>query len=258
MCDSIHCAAPQSFSSEPSTYRDQPYFSQSPSPVDALPSSSYPHSTSTPPVIEHDRPFGKYSSGNIPHFADHSFDQRRISKPTRFAATNPHSSRIDVSHRSDTQSEYVPRSSAYVHSLQRGIGMSSLRSLPHSHVDYPNFQPSNSGWNHDDHHCPSVATSHSIPPLQPNFSSNLDPYGTGVPYSPNKHDSRGVSLTYYFVALPDETVKKRPRRLYGEIERLYQCSWSDCNKGYGTLNHLNAHIKMQKHGPKRHPNGKIF
>ncbi|KXN92418.1 hypothetical protein AN958_07036 [Leucoagaricus sp. SymC.cos] len=62
--------------------------------------------------------------------------------------------------------------------------------------------------------------------------------------------------TYSFVALPGNTVKKRPRRRYDEIERLYQCSWPDCTKAYGTLNHLNAHVTMQKHGSKRTPAGK--
>ncbi|EEB99536.1 hypothetical protein MPER_00771, partial [Moniliophthora perniciosa FA553] len=62
------------------------------------------------------------------------------------------------------------------------------------------------------------------------------------------------SRTYSFVALPGNAVRKRPRRRYDEIERLYQCSWPDCNKSYGTLNHLNAHVTMQKHGPKRSPN----
>lgn len=63
------------------------------------------------------------------------------------------------------------------------------------------------------------------------------------------------SKTYSFVALPGNAVKKRPRRRYDEIERLYQCSWPDCAKAYGTLNHLNAHVTMQKHGQKRSPNG---
>lgn len=64
------------------------------------------------------------------------------------------------------------------------------------------------------------------------------------------------SKTYSFVALPGNAVKKRPRRRYDEIERLYQCSWPDCTKAYGTLNHLNAHVTMQKHGSKRTPAGK--
>jgi hypothetical protein len=61
--------------------------------------------------------------------------------------------------------------------------------------------------------------------------------------------------TYSFVSLPGNAVKKRPRRRYDEIERLYHCSWPECTKAYGTLNHLNAHVTMQKHGSKRSPNG---
>ncbi|KAF9178648.1 hypothetical protein BGZ49_005299, partial [Haplosporangium sp. Z 27] len=59
--------------------------------------------------------------------------------------------------------------------------------------------------------------------------------------------------TYSFVPLSGVNTKKRPRRRFDEIERLYVCNWSDCEKAYGTLNHLNAHVSMQKHGPKRHP-----
>jgi len=61
------------------------------------------------------------------------------------------------------------------------------------------------------------------------------------------------SKTYSFVSLPGNAVRKRPRRRYDEIERLYTCSWPDCSKAYGTLNHLNAHVSMQRHGQKRNP-----
>ncbi|KDQ13052.1 hypothetical protein BOTBODRAFT_56353 [Botryobasidium botryosum FD-172 SS1] len=61
------------------------------------------------------------------------------------------------------------------------------------------------------------------------------------------------SKTYSFVSLPGNQVKKRPRRRYDEIERLYSCNFGDCSKAYGTLNHLNAHVSMQRHGPKRSP-----
>ncbi|EIN09564.1 hypothetical protein PUNSTDRAFT_66703, partial [Punctularia strigosozonata HHB-11173 SS5] len=75
----------------------------------------------------------------------------------------------------------------------------------------------------------------------------------GGPRSPN-----ASSKTYAFVSLAGNAVKKRPRRRYDEIERLYQCSYtlpdgSVCTKSYGTLNHLNAHIGMQRHGEKRSP-----
>ncbi|KAH9821875.1 hypothetical protein DFH28DRAFT_882902 [Melampsora americana] len=47
--------------------------------------------------------------------------------------------------------------------------------------------------------------------------------------------------------------RKRPRRRFEEIERLYGCIYPGCTKAYGTLNHLNAHVLMQKHGKKRLP-----
>lgn len=62
--------------------------------------------------------------------------------------------------------------------------------------------------------------------------------------------------TYNFIPIPSQP-KKRPRRRFEEIERLYNCNYPGCNKAYGTLNHLNAHVSMQKHGPKRLPAGKL-
>ncbi|KAH8984038.1 hypothetical protein EDB92DRAFT_1803408 [Lactarius akahatsu] len=54
-----------------------------------------------------------------------------------------------------------------------------------------------------------------------------------------------------FAALPGDAVKKRPRRRYDKIERIYNCPWTGCTKSYGTLNHLNAHIVMERHGSNR-------
>jgi hypothetical protein len=57
-----------------------------------------------------------------------------------------------------------------------------------------------------------------------------------------------------FVPLPGPAGnRKRSRRRYDEIERIYHCDWKECDKAYGTLNHLNAHVAMQKHGQKRLP-----
>ena len=38
---------------------------------------------------------------------------------------------------------------------------------------------------------------------------------------------------------------------------MYKCGWNGCEKAYGTLNHLNAHVTMQSHGTKRTPEGKF-
>lgn len=61
---------------------------------------------------------------------------------------------------------------------------------------------------------------------------------------------------YSFVPIPGAQQHKRPRRRYEEIERMYKCGWNGCEKAYGTLNHLNAHVTMQSHGQKRTPEGK--
>lgn len=61
---------------------------------------------------------------------------------------------------------------------------------------------------------------------------------------------------YSFVPIPGAQQHKRPRRRYEEIERMYKCGWNGCEKAYGTLNHLNAHVTMQSHGSKRTPEGK--
>ena len=78
-------------------------------------------------------------------------------------------------------------------------------------------------------------------------SSRL-PFPTGVL-------TTGPHQVYSFVPIPGAQQHKRPRRRYEEIERMYKCGWNGCEKAYGTLNHLNAHVTMQGHGPKRTPEG---
>ncbi|KAJ5143782.1 uncharacterized protein N7515_002569 [Penicillium bovifimosum] len=62
-----------------------------------------------------------------------------------------------------------------------------------------------------------------------------------------------ATTVYSFVPIPGAQQHKRPRRRYEEIERMYKCGWNGCEKAYGTLNHLNAHVTMQSHGAKRTP-----
>lgn len=63
--------------------------------------------------------------------------------------------------------------------------------------------------------------------------------------------------SFSFVPTPG-VATKRPRRKFEEIERLYTCDYSGCDKAYGTLNHLNSHKTMQKHGPKSSPARKFL
>jgi len=79
--------------------------------------------------------------------------------------------------------------------------------------------------------------------LEPTFEKNAD------------SEQHPLSQVYSFVPIPGAQQHKRPRRRYEEIERMYKCGWNGCEKAYGTLNHLNAHVTMQSHGQKRTPEG---
>ncbi|KAG0146083.1 hypothetical protein CROQUDRAFT_536477 [Cronartium quercuum f. sp. fusiforme G11] len=107
------------------------------------------------------------------------------------------------------------------------------------------------------------STSYGTPRLNLPVSSQSPPsltnpspvYGSyPPPIGSHPLGSTGISSDrmYNFSTLP-VVPRKRARRRYDEIERLYSCSYPGCTKAYGTLNHLNAHITMQKHGPKRLP-----
>ncbi|KUI56967.1 hypothetical protein VM1G_00391 [Cytospora mali] len=73
------------------------------------------------------------------------------------------------------------------------------------------------------------------------------------PQTPTTAAQSRPNQVYSFVPIPGAQQHKRPRRRYEEIERMYKCGWNGCEKAYGTLNHLNAHVTMQSHGTKRVP-----
>lgn len=85
------------------------------------------------------------------------------------------------------------------------------------------------------------------PPVDTSFGGMHTDYAQG---------GHPLSTVYSFVPIPGAQQHKRPRRRYEEIERMYKCGWNGCEKAYGTLNHLNAHVTMQGHGQKRTPEGK--
>ncbi|KAK8092089.1 hypothetical protein PG997_002450 [Apiospora hydei] len=100
-------------------------------------------------------------------------------------------------------------------------------------------------------------------PIDPNITAPSPTY-PHQQYSPYGAPLRGTCRTamlrvygthqvYSFVPIPGAQQHKRPRRRYEEIERMYKCGWNGCEKAYGTLNHLNAHVTMQSHGQKRTP-----
>ncbi|KAL8900709.1 MAG: hypothetical protein Q9207_005561 [Kuettlingeria erythrocarpa] len=84
--------------------------------------------------------------------------------------------------------------------------------------------------------------------------SGVSPGGQVATAGPRTgQNPHALSQVYSFVPIPGAQQHKRPRRRYEEIERMYKCGWQGCEKAYGTLNHLNAHVTMQSHGQKRTP-----
>lgn len=87
-------------------------------------------------------------------------------------------------------------------------------------------------------------------PANAMYSPYYQPNPTGqfpnvmAPYTPPKKQ-------FSFVAMSAVKTKKRFRRKFEEIDRIFACNYPGCDKSYGTLNNLNAHILMQKHGNKR-------
>lgn len=133
--------------------------------------------------------------------------------------------------------------------------------------------PSHPGWR-PEWGPPTGYTPHQMnAPYSPHGSpatsvTSLSPGGTPVNRNvkqtgnrkrhPDQTTQHPLSQVYSFVPIPGAQQHKRPRRRYEEIERMYKCGWNGCEKAYGTLNHLNAHVTMQSHGIKRTPEGKLF
>ncbi|RNJ52695.1 hypothetical protein D7B24_003064 [Verticillium nonalfalfae] len=104
------------------------------------------------------------------------------------------------------------------------------------------------------------AYQHAYPQPRPDWtgygqhSAGLTPATHHFPPTPSSAPPNGrPTQVYSFVPIPGAQQHKRPRRRYEEIERMYKCGWQGCEKAYGTLNHLNAHVTMQSHGTKRTP-----
>lgn len=99
---------------------------------------------------------------------------------------------------------------------------------------------------------------HSLPPpikhelhTQPHAHPFVQPLPQPLsqPLS-QSHPIRKISIHEINVFKKPE---KRKRKKFNEVERFYSCNHPNCNKSYGTLNHLNSHIFLQNHGRKRLP-----
>ncbi|KAM0635625.1 hypothetical protein ACHAPW_001288 [Verticillium nonalfalfae] len=124
---------------------------------------------------------------------------------------------------------------------------------------YPQPRPDWTGYGQ--HSAGLTPATHHFPPTPSSAPPNGRPTQVSVdshkmaraPPAPPHRAGLANQTVYSFVPIPGAQQHKRPRRRYEEIERMYKCGWQGCEKAYGTLNHLNAHVTMQSHGTKRTP-----
>ncbi|KAF5104331.1 hypothetical protein DV451_000710 [Geotrichum candidum] len=155
---------------------------------------------------------------------------------------------------------------------QSAAPYSAMQNLPPPPMNEPKF-PGDSNYpiyapnpSYFQQHGPPPPHPHSFDQFYHSVPLNARSYTQSLPYQtqplaqqipPPKQRSYSTPTTsktvYSFVPLPGSQQQKRPRRRFEEIERIYHCNFDNCTKAYGTLNHLNAHVTMQKHGPKRTP-----
>jgi hypothetical protein len=120
----------------------------------------------------------------------------------------------------------------------------SLGHHTHSHAQYPPYSRSNSRTLSTSRPSSSATTTtqaymHSTPTHPP----------SSFPFIPAQPPRMTPEAS--------EGEPRRKRRKYEEIERRYPCGWQGCLKAYGTLNHLNDHVSLQGHGPKRRASGEF-
>ncbi|KAJ5607932.1 hypothetical protein N7537_004551 [Penicillium hordei] len=156
--------------------------------------------------------------------------------------------------RSPAYQDYLHRpSQSYAPNSQpggaAGMAQATNPSLP---ANSPTYPPPYSPYQPQGH---EMAQYQGHPPPPQHMYARPDwPHSYGQQHHglPGPYASPATTV-YSFVPIPGAQQHKRPRRRYEEIERMYKCGWNGCEKAYGTLNHLNAHVTMQSHGAKRTP-----
>ncbi|KAH6915919.1 Zn finger family DNA binding protein [Coprinopsis sp. MPI-PUGE-AT-0042] len=202
-------------------------------------------------------PASRSSSGMYPSSSSPSFSRPgAVSGSLRKARHHPYGYahteqewKDDLGLSRDGSGLFNPQSerSVSMHSNFTGNLANPSPSLPYSPLDETFYGPSPPG------------TGASASPVDHGVDTSLPSAQYRKVSIPERARSERSSMdadmrkNFSFIALPGNAVKKRPRRRFDEIERLYRCKFEGCTKAYGTLNHLNAHVTMQKHGEKRSP-----
>jgi len=245
------------------TYHDNNSPLSSPQSAD----DSNPISFSQPMSAPHDQlryPPNQRNPSSFYPTPDSAIDHRRMSEPALLSGSHPSAYRPqDSRYNYASSSAYSPPSLHYPVSSRPTYAVHSRTDSNGSSADYRSQQAHDDAFSDPANHSPRPSTGSTgavdsntqVQSLSPQSSVSPDISTQALSKDQNPSSPSNPNKTYAFVSLPGTTIRKRPRRRYDEIERLYHCSWPDCTKSYGTLNHLNAHVVMQKHGARRLPSG---
>jgi hypothetical protein len=222
---------------------------------------------------------------NNPLSMQSSWPQAQSATPEHSANPSPHNGAFPLTSAPPHMTHFSPMAGMNIHSQMQQLnraGAMAYGSRPQTSDGLPSYGsigPSGVS-------LPSARTiinspqSYMQPPSAPFYGNQSQPYRdnrsaslgeAAQQHQPGRHYPTAHSdkyaqsqeddtddMTFVSLGAPTQggpSAKKRPRRRYDEIERLYGCGWNGCEKSYGTLNHLNAHVAMQKHGEKRLPTG---
>eukprot|EP00834_Sanchytrium_tribonematis_P006053 NODE_414_length_7911_cov_0.926011.p6 type:complete len:138 gc:universal NODE_414_length_7911_cov_0.926011:4241-3828(-) len=71
----------------------------------------------------------------------------------------------------------------------------------------------------------------------------------GNQFNPDSFNLSMVLAHQYGNRIKPRGGTKRIRRRPDEVQRMFYCIFSGCDKSYGTISHLNTHRRLKNHGP---------
>ncbi|KAF2016304.1 transcriptional regulator [Aaosphaeria arxii CBS 175.79] len=243
---------------------DQASAAQYPPPPQGQDPRAANFSSSATPTSEYAINPSSARSGSFPEYIQRPYQQSpqganaaNMAQPQSPSMPLPDGSHLDHQQSQLKSDDNVP--------IDPSIAAATSPTYP-QHGQYSPYTPHHSEMQHYQGH-PQTPM---YPAQRPDWAAAQAQYPHGLPYghpassgapapamvSPVQRPPTGghpLSTVYSFVPIPGAQQHKRPRRRYEEIERMYKCGWNGCEKAYGTLNHLNAHVTMQSHGAKRTP-----
>ena len=193
-----------------------------------------------------------------PAFSSHSGNpvSPRSGYPTDYDHTRSPLSYTSASPIAYSNSGQSPKNTRAPHSRYPIAANPSTATSPPQGQPYPYSQPP---------HTASSNNSPSAPHAHPGASGRSRGY-SAVPrpataVGPRPTGNRGPRVDEQdLVFLPASTEsdvepRRRKRRRWDEIDRKYACNFEGCTRAYGSLSHLNDHVSLQNHGPKRRASG---